>query len=182
MSDTNYTKPDVPGCIQVYTGNGKGKTTAALGLTMRALGRGKRVCFFQFIKGSGPFGEQLLAKELGPQLTMIQTGKPGWVNLKDITEDRRVAQESLEMAKKELLSGEYDLFVCDEINGAVAFGLIDVDQVLALMHDKPVHTELVLTGRNAAQEVLDAADLVTEMREIKHYYNSGVPARIGIEM
>ena len=86
------------------------------------------------------------------------------------------------MAKKELLSGEYDLFVCDEINGAVAFGLIDVDQVLALMHDKPAHTELILTGRNAAQEVLDAADLVTEMREIKHYYNSGVPARIGIEM
>lgn len=170
------------GFVQVYTGNGKGKTTAALGLCMRALGRGKRVCFFQFIKGSGPYGEHVLAKEHLPMLTMVQTGKPGWVNLKDITEDRRIAQKAFTDARQMLLSGDYDLFVCDEINGAVAFGLIDLEQVLALIHEKPRHTELILTGRSAAPEVIEAANLVTEMKEIKHYYTEGVPARIGIEM
>ena len=170
------------GCIQVYTGNGKGKTTAALGLALRALGRGLRVCFFQFIKGGGPYGEQLVADRLGPGFTLVQTGRPGWVNTRDITEDRRLAQEALQQAREALLSGDYDLFVCDEINGAVGFGLIDVEQVLELMQAKPDRVELVLTGRNADEQVLQAADLVTEMRELKHYYQAGVPARVGIEM
>lgn len=170
------------GCTQVYTGNGKGKTTAALGLAMRAAGRGLKVCFFQFIKGGGPYGEQLIADKLSPLLTIIQTGRPGWVNTKDITEDRRVAQEAFEKAKKNLVSREYDLFVCDEINGAVDFGLIDTEQVLELIRLKPEKVELVLTGRNADERVIEAADLVTEMREIKHYYKAGIPARIGIEL
>jgi cob(I)alamin adenosyltransferase len=170
------------GCIQVYTGNGKGKTTAALGLSIRALGRGLRVCFFQFIKGGGPYGEQLFSERLAPDFTIIQTGRPGWVNTKDISEDRRLAQDALFQAREALLSGNYDLFVCDEINGAVAFGLIDVEQVLELMQAKPEHVELVLTGRNADERIMQAADLVTEMRELKHYYQAGVPARIGIEM
>lgn len=170
------------GCIQVYTGNGKGKTTAALGLALRAVGRGLKVCIFQFIKGGGRYGEHMAAEKLAPLLTIIQTGRPGWVNTKDITEDRRTAQEALAQAKELLTSGEYDLFVCDEINGAVGFGLIDVGQVLELISIKPVKTELVLTGRNAHQLVIDAADLVTEMQEIKHYYKAGVPARTGIEM
>ena len=170
------------GCVQIYTGNGKGKTTAALGLSLRALGRGLKVCFFQFIKGGGPYGEQLIAEKLAPDFTIIQTGRPGWVNTKDISEDRRLAQEALLQARNALVSGEYDLFVCDEINGAVGFGLIDVAQVLELIAIKPERVELVLTGRNADERVVQAVDLVTEMREIKHYYQSGVPARTGIEM
>ena len=170
------------GCVQIYTGNGKGKTTAALGLSLRALGRGLKVCFFQFIKGGGPYGEQLIAEKLAPDFTIIQTGRPGWVNTKDISEDRRLAQEALQQARAELSSGVYDLFVCDEINGAVGFGLIDVEQVLELIRMKPERVELVLTGRNADERVVQAADLVTEMREVKHYYQSGVPARTGIEM
>lgn len=170
------------GCVQVYTGNGKGKTTAALGLALRAVGRGLRVCFFQFIKGGGPYGEHLIAEKLAPLLTVVNTGRPGWVNVKDISEDRRVAQEAFEQAKKMILSGDYDLIVLDEINGAVGFGLIDVDQVLELIRIRPVKVELVLTGRNVADKVIEAADLVTEMREIKHYYKAGVPARTGIEM
>jgi cob(I)alamin adenosyltransferase len=170
------------GCVQVYTGDGKGKTTAALGLALRAVGRGLNVCMFQFIKGSGRYGEHLAAEKLAPFLTIIQSGRPGWVNTKDITEDRLVAQEGVAQVQALLNSGKYDLFICDEINGAVAFGLIDVEQVLELIRTKPEKTELVLTGRNADQQVIDAADLVTEMREIKHYYKAGVPARTGIEM
>jgi cob(I)alamin adenosyltransferase len=170
------------GCVQVYTGNGKGKTTAALGLAFRAVGRGLRVCMFQFIKGGGQYGEHLLAEKLAPLLTIIQSGRPGWVNTKDITEDRTVAQAALVQARELLTSGEYDLMIMDEINGAVGFGLIDVEQVLELIRLKPETVELVLTGRNAADQVMAAADLVTEMREVKHYYAAGVPARTGIEM
>jgi cob(I)alamin adenosyltransferase len=170
------------GCVQVYTGNGKGKTTAALGLALRAVGRGLKVCMFQFIKGGGRYGEHLAAEKLGSLMTIIQSGRPGWVNTKDISEDRRIAQEALVQARELLTSGEYDLFICDEINGSVGFGLIDVEQVLDLISLKPKLVELVLTGRNADERVIEAADLVTEMREIKHYYTSGVPARTGIEM
>lgn len=170
------------GCVQVYTGNGKGKTTASLGLALRAVGRGLKVCVFQFIKGGGRYGEHLAAEKLAPLLTIIQTGRPGWVNTEDITEDRRTAQEAFVQAEDMLTSGEFDVFICDEINGAVGFGLIDVEQVLELISRKPEKTELVLTGRNADERVIEAADLVTEMREIKHYYKAGVPARTGIEM
>ena len=170
------------GCVQVYTGNGKGKTTASLGLALRAVGRGLKVCVFQFIKGGGKYGEHLAAEKLAPLLTIIQTGRPGWVNTKDITEDRQTAQEALAQAQELLTSGDFDLFVCDEINGAVGFGLIEVEQVLELIRCKPEKTELVLTGRNAHERVIEAADLVTEMREVKHYYKAGVPARSGIEM
>jgi cob(I)alamin adenosyltransferase len=170
------------GYTQVYTGNGKGKTTAALGLALRAVGRGLKVCFFQFIKGGGPYGEHLSCEKLAPLLTIIQTGRPGWVNTKDITEDRCAAQEAFAQAREILISGEYDLVVLDEINGAVAFGLLDEAQVLELIRLKPLQVELVLTGRNASESVIQAADLVTEMHDIKHYYKAGVPARTGIEM
>jgi cob(I)alamin adenosyltransferase len=170
------------GCTQIYTGNGKGKTTAALGLALRAVGRGLKVCVFQFIKGGGPYGEHLIAGKLAPFFTIIQTGQPGWVNTKDISADRRIAQEAFVRAREMLISGDYDLFICDEINGAVGFGLIDVEQVLELIRLRPEKVELVLTGRNAHELVIEAADLVTEMREIKHYYKAGVPARTGIEM
>ena len=170
------------GCVQIYTGDGKGKTTAALGLALRGVGRGLKVCMFQFIKGGGRYGEHMAAEKLSPLLTIIQTGRPGWVNTKDITEDRRTAQEALVQAEELLNSGQFDIFICDEINGAVAFGLIDVEQVLEMINRKPRNVELVLTGRNAHPKVIEAADLVTEMRDIKHYYKAGVPARTGIEM
>jgi cob(I)alamin adenosyltransferase len=170
------------GCVQVYTGNGKGKTTAALGLALRAVGRGLKVCVFQFIKGGGPYGEHLIAEKLAPLFTIIQSGRPGWVNTKDISEDRQVAQDALLRAQEILTSNAYDLVVLDEINGAVNFGLIDVEQVLDLIALKPERVELVLTGRNVHERVIEAADLVTEMREIKHYYAAGIPARTGIEM
>lgn len=170
------------GCVQVYTGNGKGKTTASLGLALRAVGRGLKVCVFQFIKGGGRYGEHLAAEKLAPLMTIIQTGRPGWVNTDDISEDRRTAQEGLARAEELLVSGEFDLFICDEIIGATGFGLIDVEQVLELIRRRPEKTELVLTGRNADERIIAAADLVTEMREIKHYYKAGVQARTGIEM
>jgi cob(I)alamin adenosyltransferase len=170
------------GCVQIYTGNGKGKTTAALGLCLRAVGRGLKVCFFQFIKGGGPYGEQLAAEKLAPLFTIIQTGQPGWVNTSDIGADRAAAQAALVQAREIVTSGAYDLVVLDELNGALGFGLVDLEQVLELIALRPVEMELVLTGRNAHPQVVEAADLVTEMREIKHYYRAGVPARTGIEM
>lgn len=182
MSETPAPRALEQGTVQIYTGNGKGKTTAALGLSLRAVGRGLRVCFFQFIKGGGPYGEQLIAEKLAPLFTIIQTGRPGWVNTKDISEDRRLAQEALAQARELLISGTYDLFICDEILGATGFGLVDPEQVLELIRLKPAAVELVLTGRNAGQRLIDAADLVTEMRDIKHYYRAGVPARVGIEL
>jgi cob(I)alamin adenosyltransferase len=171
------------GLIQVYTGNGKGKTTASLGLALRAVGRELKVCMIQFMKGGGPYGEQLAAQKLAPYLTIIQTGRPGWVNKENPAEaDKALAAEALELARKTVTGGEYDLVILDEVNGSVSMGLIPVEGLLELMRDKPQQVELVLTGRNAHEKVIEAADLVTEMCEIKHYYKAGVNARVGIEM
>jgi cob(I)alamin adenosyltransferase len=169
------------GQVQIYTGNGKGKTTAALGLALRAVGRGLRVCMIQFMKGGGPYGEHLAAERLAPLFTIIPTGRPGWVN-RDCPdpEDVRLARDALRRAE-EALDGSFDLVILDEINGAAGFGLVTVDDVLALLARRPATVELVLTGRNADERLIAAADLVTEMREIKHYYRAGVPSRVGIE-
>ena len=170
------------GLIQVYTGDGKGKTTAALGLALRAVGRGLKVCIVQFIKGGGQYGEHLAAELLSPLLTIHQTGRDGWIFRDRLDpEDIRIAREALELARACLTGGEYDLVILDEINGAVWFGLIPLEAVLDLLPAKPLAVELVLTGRSADERVIAAADLVTEMREIKHYYQQGVQARIGIE-
>lgn len=170
------------GLIQVYTGNGKGKTTAALGLALRAVGRDLKVCVVQFIKGGGAYGEHLAAAKLSPLLTIHQTGRDNWIFRDKLDpEDVRIAGEALDLARLALRCGEYDLVILDEINGALWFGLIEVESVLELMRSKPPHVELVLTGRSADERVVAAADLVTEMREIKHYYAAGVQARIGIE-
>ena len=170
------------GQIQVYTGNGKGKTTAALGLAFRACGRGMKVCMIQFMKGGGPYGEHLAAEKLSPNLTIIPTGREGWVNKDNPDpEDRRLALDALARGRAALVSGEYDLVILDEVNGAVGFGLLTADELLDVIGLKPARVELVLTGRNADQRIIDAADLVTEMREVKHYYKAGVPARVGIE-
>ena len=170
------------GLVQVYTGNGKGKTTAALGLALRAVGRGFKVCMVQFIKGGGEYGEHEAARRLAPLLTIHQTGRDNWIFKDKLDpEDIRIAQEALVLARQALTSGDYDLVILDEINGAVWFGLLSVEDILDLMAARPASVELVLTGRSADPRVIEAADLVTEMTEVKHYYQQGVPARIGIE-
>lgn len=170
------------GQVQVYTGNGKGKTTASLGLALRAVGRGLKVCMIQFIKGGGQYGEHLASGKLAPLLTIHQTGRDGWINKERLDpEDIRIARQTLNLARETLTGGEYDLVILDEINGAAWFGLIEVADILSLLAARPQQVEVVLTGRSAASEVIDAADLVTEMCEIKHYYQQGIPARVGIE-
>ena len=170
------------GFIQVYTGNGKGKTTAALGLALRAAGREMRVCMIQFLKGGGLCGEHLAAGKLAPYLTIIQTGSNDWCRKSNpSSEDIRLAREALNLAEDTLTQGRYDLVILDEINYAVHYNLVSVDDVLHLIEQKPPRVELVLTGRNAHERIMAAADLVTEMREIKHYYKAGVAARTGIE-
>lgn len=169
------------GLVQVYTGNGKGKTTAALGLGLRAAGHGLKVHMIQFMKGGGPYGEHAAAERLAPWLTISPTGRAGWVK-KGVPEpeDRREAQRALELARQ-TLSADYDLVILDEANGAVDFGLIAVEELLALIAVKPPEVELVLTGRNAHERIMEAADLVSEMREVKHYYRQGIGFRSGIE-
>ena len=170
------------GKVQVYTGNGKGKSTAALGLALRAVGRGLRVCIVQFIKGGGQYGEHLAAERLAPLLTIHQTGRDCWIYKDNLDpEDVRIAGETLELARKVVSGGGYDLVILDEINGAAWFGLVSVDDILALVGARPDQVELVLTGRSADPRVIGAADLVTEMVEVKHYFQAGVQGRLGIE-
>jgi cob(I)alamin adenosyltransferase len=170
------------GMIQVYTGNGKGKTTAALGLALRAAGHGYRTLIIQFIKGKKTSGEQVMAKRLSPYLTIRPMGRRCLINLKKTDpKDIAMARESLRMAKQIVAEGAYDIVVLDEINVAIYYGLIQKNDVLELLTECPTHVELILTGRNAAPEIIEVADLVTEMKEIKHYYQKGVRAREGIE-
>jgi len=176
-------QPKLPqGMVQVYTGNGKGKTTAALGLAMRAAGRGLKIHIIQFMKGAGPYGEHIAAERLFPRMKITPTGRAGWVTKgapepEDLTE----AAMALEMAKNSILSGGYDMIILDEINGAVDFGLLEVEEVLRLIEERPWHLELVLTGRNVHERIAEAADLVSEIQERKHYFRRGVNARTGIE-
>jgi cob(I)alamin adenosyltransferase len=170
------------GFIQVYTGNGKGKTTAALGLALRAVGRGLRVCMIQFVKGCEPCGEHIAAQRLAPHFRLVQMGHKGWLTGgKPDADAMDMARKAFGMAREAARGSDYDLVILDEINLAVSYGLVSVEELLELMREKGHCVELVLTGRNAAPEVIEAADLVTEMREVKHYFRAGVKARIGIE-
>jgi len=169
------------GLIQVYTGDGKGKTTAALGLALRAAGHGLQVYIIQFMKGWPNYGELVSVQHL-PNVTLRQFGRPEFVNRENPDpEDIRMAWEALEHARQVIASGDYDVVILDEVNVAVDYDLIRLDDVLALMEDKPEHVELVLTGRGAHTELVKRADLVTEMLAIKHPYNAGVMGRKGIE-
>lgn len=170
------------GLVQVYTGNGKGKTTASLGLVFRALGHGLRIHVMQFMKGQTIYGELETAKSFADRLTIEQVGRAQFVKPGRQTEaDREMAQSAFARAQTLVSGGDYDLVVLDELNCAVDFGLIGLDVVKKMIRSKPAHTELVITGRNAHPDIVELADLVTEMREIKHYYNAGQPARVGIE-
>ena len=170
------------GYIHVYTGDGKGKTTASLGLALRAMGRGLRVLVIQFIKGPEMTGERRAALHLAPDLEIRPMGRDGLLHPGDITEeDRTMAAEALEEAIREMAGHGWDMLILDEVNTACALGLLPVERLLRLMDQKPDGIELVLTGRGAPEELVERADLVTEMREIKHYFKQGVPAREGIE-
>ena len=170
------------GYVQVYTGNGKGKTTASLGLALRAAGHGLKTVIVQFMKGWIDYGELAGVRMLSPYVEIHQAGRDTFVNRKNPDpEDVRLAREGFELAKETVLGHRADIVVLDEINCAVDFGLLPVDEVLELLRNKPDGMELVLTGRGAPREIVDAADLVTEMREVKHYYAKGVDARTGVE-
>ena len=177
------------GLTIVYTGNGKGKTTAALGAVLRALGHGWRVLVIQFFKGDWPvvFGELEMAKRLAPQLELLQLGR-GFVKYmgddKPFDEHLAAAKEALRVAKERLGSGAYDLVVLDEIIYAIDYAgvqLVSVEDVLDLIAAKPPQVHLILTGRNAPQAIVDRADLVTQMQEIKHPWQQKIPAQEGID-
>ena len=168
------------GYVQVYTGDGKGKTTAALGLALRAVGAGLRVYIAQFLKGMD-YSELHSIKKYSDLITLKQYGSACFINGKPSDEDFRLSRLGLEESREAILSGTYELVILDEANVAVHFGLLKVEDLLELITIKPEGLELVITGRYAKPELLEKADLVTEMKEIKHYYAAGVQARIGID-
>jgi cob(I)alamin adenosyltransferase len=169
------------GLIQVYTGNGKGKTTCALGLGLRAVGQGLKVYIIQFLKGRET-GESRTAARLTPELTLRYFGRPGLGKLRSPTpEDLQIIREAWGLARRVIEAGEHDLVILDEINLALAFGQVPLTEVLETLNLRPPGVEVVLTGRQAPPEILELADLVTEMHPVKHYLQAGVPAREGIE-
>ena len=169
------------GYIQVYTGDGKGKTTAALGLALRAAGAGLRVRIIQFMKGAEA-SEITALWRLSDLITVRRYGRAGFVEGAPEEEDVRLAREGLAEAERAVVCGDYDMVILDEANVAAYFGLFSVSDLLRLMDKKPEHMELVITGRKADPQVIERADIVTEMCEIKHYYHRGVSARKGIEL
>ncbi|HED01094.1 MAG TPA: cob(I)yrinic acid a,c-diamide adenosyltransferase [Proteobacteria bacterium] len=170
------------GYIHVYTGNGKGKTTAALGLALRAAGQGLSVTMIQFLKGETDIGEIKAASALLPNFVIKPTGRRGFISQEEPSvEDREGAAEAMELASKIVHDGSTDVLILDEVNVAVGLGLVPEEWLISLMESKPQTMELVLTGRNASPRIIAHADLVTEMRAVKHYFNKGVKARKGIE-
>lgn len=189
------------GLIQVYTGNGKGKTTAALGLALRAVGHGFRVHMIQFTKGGGYSGELISAEKLSPLFTISQFGRGcpmsslirkgyekcngcGNCFLKDRgpnSDDIETARKAINQAWEFIRNQECDILILDEIGNALKYNLVSLEQILEIMKEKPAEMELILTGRDMPEEVITQADLATEMKEIKHPYQKGVSSRRGIE-
>ncbi len=168
------------GYIQVYTGNGKGKTTAALGLALRAVGAGLKVFITQFMKGI-EYSELRAIEPLADSITLKQYGRNSFIHDIPDQDDIDMAILGLNESRAAIQSGKYDIVILDEANVAVHFQLFPVQKLLTLIDEKPDHVELVITGRYADPQVIEKADLVTEMCEIKHYYQKGVTARKGIE-
>uniref|UniRef100_UPI00402A583D cob(I)yrinic acid a,c-diamide adenosyltransferase n=1 Tax=Candidatus Scatousia sp. TaxID=3085663 RepID=UPI00402A583D len=174
------------GYIQVYTGNGKGKTTASLGLAMRALGRCWKVLIIMFMKGGDDYGElnsfRNLSPEIAENLTIVQAGPDRIVYQKDKNEtDAAEIKKGWELAKNAIQNDEYNLIILDEANIAIDMGFIDLQEMLQVLKNKPDEMEIVLTGRNARQEIIDIAHLVSEIKPVKHYWDTGISARKGIE-
>jgi cob(I)alamin adenosyltransferase len=172
------------GLVIVYTGKGKGKTTAALGMALRAVGYNYKICMIQFIKGSWHYGEMTSSKRLEPEFELTAIGK-GFVGIMDdkspIEVHKEIAGEALRIAKEKIRSEKYDIIILDEINYAINLNLVKLEDVLNLIKIKPPKLNLVLTGNYARDEIIEVADLVTEMREIKHPFKAGIKAKKGID-
>ncbi|NHI04088.1 Cob(I)alamin adenosyltransferase [Candidatus Nitrosotalea sp. TS] len=172
------------GLVIVYTGKGKGKTTAALGMALRAVGYDYKVCMIQFIKGSWHYGEMTSSKRLEPEFELTAVGK-GFVGIMDdkspIEDHKKIADEALAIAQERIASEKYNIVILDEINYAVNLGLVKIDDVIKLIQTKPANVNVVLTGNHVKAEIIELADLVTEMREIKHPFKSGIRAKKGID-
>lgn len=169
------------GKIHVYTGEGQGKTQAALGLALRALGRGLKVIIIQFMKGTDS-GENLVQKKLAPDYEIYRFGRAKFIKKGEPEkEDIKLAKEGLAFALEVTKTRQPDILILDEINVALDFGLLQVTEVLKFLDKIPKGIEIILTGRNAKKEIIDRADLVTDMKKIKHYYDQGLQARLGIE-
>lgn len=171
------------GLVSVYTGPGRGKTTAALGLALRVLGWGGRVCMVQFIKGFAELGEAKFAAEFGDRFVLRQFAddKSPSIREVDVLARRKAAEDALSFAEEAVAGGEYDLVVLDEINNALHYGLVSAARVIRLIEDRPVNVELVLTGRNAPDEIVEIADYVTDMKLVKHPFEKGITARRGVD-
>jgi cob(I)alamin adenosyltransferase len=169
------------GLVQVYTGNGKGKTTAAFGQALRAIGQGYRVCVIQFMKGR-KYGEFLAAEKHLPNLTIHLAGLDSFVMRENPAPlDIELARQGLELARRTIAEGDYDMLILDEINVAADFGLIPLGDVTDLVKNKPASLDLILTGRYAPPEIVAIADTVSEIKEVRHHYHAGVKERAGIE-
>jgi cob(I)alamin adenosyltransferase len=172
------------GIVIVYTGNGKGKTTASLGVALRAIGHGLKVCMVQFIKGEWHYGELNSLKKLEPNFELIVAGK-GFIGIIDddhaFGEHVRAAKTALDIVQQKMSLGTFDIIILDEINYAVHLGLLQLGEVMRLVKNRPKHLSLILTGNYACEEIILLADLVTEMKEIKHPYRKGIKAKKGID-
>ena len=168
------------GYIHIYTGNGKGKTTAALGLSLRAVGAGKKVFFAQFVKGE-IYSEVKAIQKFLPDITIRQYGLKCFIYENPSQADIDRARKGLKEVSEVILSGKYDVIVLDEANIAVYYNLFTDEELINIIRQKPEQTEIIITGRYASDKLIEFADLVTEMKEVKHYYNQGVQARKGIE-
>jgi cob(I)alamin adenosyltransferase len=172
--------PEGTGLLVVYTGHGKGKTTAALGLAFRALGRGLRVAVVQFIKGKWKTGERLFAETL-PQLTFLVMGRGFTWDSDDLSRDREAAVAAWQEAARLIAGGEHAVVILDEVTYALNYGFVSLDEVLAVLRSRPAHVHVVLTGRNAPEPLLELADTVTEMRKLKHPFDQGRKAQVGVD-
>jgi cob(I)alamin adenosyltransferase len=201
MGDIKVRERLTVGLVQVYTGSGKGKTTAALGLAYRAIGHGFKVCMIQFLKGNSYCGEIFTTQRLKPYIDFYQFGRDCpysslirqgffecadcrencFKNLAGDTEKKELALKAYDFAERTIKGGEYDLVILDEINNALRFSYLPVEKVLELIKNKPSFVELVLTGRGMPPEILQAADLVSEINALKHPYEKGIKSRRGIE-
>jgi len=169
------------GYIQIYTGNGKGKTTAALGLALRAMGADMKVFIGQFVKGMHYSEIDIINSFPKHKIVLKQYGLDCFIYQQPTQKDIEAAQKGFREMKEILLSAKYDMVIFDELNIALYYKLFGINEVVDMLADKPHNVEVVITGRYAPQELIDLADLVTEMKEIKHYYTQGVEARTGIE-
>jgi cob(I)alamin adenosyltransferase len=176
--------PEGKGLLIVYTGPGKGKTTCALGTAFRAVGQGLRVLMIQFIKGSWHYGELDAARMLGDDKMEIRPMGRGFVKVggaETDAEDIRLCNEAWEFGRSQIDGGKYELVVLDEINYVISYEMLDVDRVVEALAQRPEHVHVICTGRNAHPRLVELADLVTEMREIKHPYTKGILAQRGID-